>query len=71
VCGVCGTHWQQGGDSSGKEAYRCVVQVILAKNKITPDEKRILRGFRYLFVICYLFQVLLFIIIYLLYFILF
>jgi hypothetical protein len=25
-----------------------VVQVILAKNKITPDEKRILRGFRYL-----------------------
>lgn len=36
----------RGGDSSGKEAYRCVVQVILAKNKITPDEKRILRGFR-------------------------
>jgi len=29
-----------------------VVQVILAKNKITPDEKRILRGFRYFFIYC-------------------
>jgi len=38
----------KGGEaSSGKDAYRCVVQVILAKNKITPDEKRLLRGFRH------------------------
>ncbi len=29
-----------------KDSYRKVVSVILAKNKITADEKRMLRGYR-------------------------